>query len=200
MILLMNPRYLFLPIALTTCLVICLLFAGCVAVVVGGAAYGGYKGATDERSIGTMLDDSVISSTVKTKMISDEFIKATHIDVDVLNGVVFLIGVIESSSQRRMAADIARGVEGVRRVENQLLVGKTSVEQDLNDTILTSKIRTELVKAPDIRSTNIDIDTNNNVVTVTGIVSSQNEKNKALYIVQKVSGNRQIVDNLIVGN
>lgn len=196
----MNPRYLFLSIALTICLVICLTFAGCGAVVVGGAAYGGYKGATDERSIGTMLDDSVISSTVKTKMISDEFVKATHVDVDVLNGVVFLIGVVESSSQRRMAADIARGVEGVRRVENQLLVGKTSAEQVLNDTILTSKIRTELVKEPDIRSTNIDIDTNNNVVTVTGIVSSENEKNKVLYIVQKVSGNRQIVDNLIVGN
>ena len=87
---------------------LCLILSGCGAAVVGGAAYGGYKGATDERSIGTMVDDSVISTTVKSKMIADEFVKARYIDVDVLNGVVYLIGVVESSSQKRMAADIAR--------------------------------------------------------------------------------------------
>lgn len=181
-------------------LIISFLLAGCGAAVIGGAAYGGYRGATDRRSIGTMLDDSIISTTIKTKMISDEFVKARHIDVDVLNGVVFLIGVVESASQKRMAADIARGVDGVKRVENQLLIGKTSVGQILNDTILTSKIRTELLKDPDIRSTNIDIDTNNNVITITGIVQSQYEKDKTLYLIQKVIGNRQIIDNLSIGN
>lgn len=171
---------------------------GCAPAVVGGAAYGGYKGATDKRSLGTMLDDSVISSTVKSKMIADEFVKARNIDVDVLNGIVFLIGVVESSSQKRMAGDIARGVADVRRVENQLIVGKTTIGQDLNDTVLTSRIRTEMLKNPDIRSTNVDIDTYNDRVTVTGIVSSQTEKNSVLYSIQKVAGNRQIVDNLTV--
>ena len=192
----MNSRYLLFSFAL----IIALTLTGCGAAVVGGAAYGGHKGATDERSIGTMMDDSVISTTIKTKMITDEFVKARHIDVDVLNGVVYLIGVVESSYQRRMAADIARGVEGVRRVENQLLVGKTTLGQVLDDTVLTSKIRTELLKDPDIRSTNIDVDTNNNIITLTGIVKSQKEKEKTLYIVQKVAGNRQVVDNLTVGN
>ena len=181
-------------------LITCFTIYGCGAAAVGGAAYGGYKGATDERSIGTMVDDSVISTTVKTRMIADEFVKARHIDVDVLNGIVYLVGVVESASQKRMAADIARGVDGVRGVENQLLVGRTSAGQTLNDTILTSKIRTELIKDPDIRSTNIDVDTNNNIVTLTGIVRSQSEKNKILYVVQKVAGNRQVVDNLSVGN
>ncbi len=173
---------------------------GCAPAAVGGAAYGGYKGATDRRSIGTMVDDSVISTTVKTKMIADDFVEARNIDVDVLNGVVYLIGVVKSDSQKRMAADIARGVDGVRRVENQLVVGKTSVGQTFNDTVLSGKIRTELIKDPDVQSTNIDIDTNNNVVTLTGIVRTESEKNKILYITQKVSGNRQVVDNLTIGN
>lgn len=192
----MNLRYLLLSVVLVASFAI----AGCGAAVVGGAAYGGYKGATDERSIGTMVDDSVISTTVKTKMISDEFVKARHIDVDVLNGVVYLIGVVESSSQKRMAADIARGVDGVRRVENQLVVGKTTAGQVVNDSILTSKIKTELIKDPDIRSNNIDVDTNNNVVTLTGIVQSQKEKANVLNIVQKVAGGREVVDNLGIGN
>ena len=135
----MNFRYLFLSFVLVSSLI----FGGCGAAVIGGATYGGYKGAVDKRTIGTIVDDSVISTTVKSKMIADEFVKARHIDVDVLNGVVFLIGVVESESQKRMAADIARGVDGVRLVENQLLVGKTSAGQALNDTILTSKIKTQ---------------------------------------------------------
>ncbi|WP_300460861.1 BON domain-containing protein [Desulfobacula sp.] len=192
----MNTRYLLFPFAVATLL----MLTGCGAAVVGGAAYGGYKGATDKRSIGTMVDDSVISTTVKSKMIADEFIKARHIDVDVLNGVVYLIGVVDSSFQRRMAADIARGVEGVRRVENQLVIGETSAGKLFDDTFLTSKIKTELLKTPDIRSTNIDVDTNNNVVTLTGIVKSQMEKDKILNIVRRVSGDRKIVDNLTLGN
>lgn len=185
---------------LLSALVMMILFSGCGAAIVGGAGYSGYKGATDERSIGTMMDDSVIATTVKTKMIGDEFVKARHIDVDVLNGVVYLIGVVESDSQKRMAGDIARGVDGVRHVENQLLVGKTTAGQILNDTILSSKIRTELIKHPDIRSTNIDVDTYNNVVTLTGMVSSVTEKRKVLMVVRKVAGNRQVVDNLSVKN
>jgi len=133
-------------------------------------------------------------------MIDDDFVKARNIDVDVLNGFVYLIGVVKSPSQKRMAADIARGVEGVRKVENQLIVGKTTIGQEFNDTMLTSKIMVKLLQEPDIRSTNIDVDTYNNIVTLTGIVKSQHERDKALYVVQKVAGNRQIVNNLSVGN
>jgi len=99
-----------------------LMLSGCGAAVIGGAAYGGYKIAEDERSVGTIIDDSVILTSVKSKLISDEFVKARHIDVDVSNGVVSLIGTVESSSQKRMASDIARSVEGVRKVENKLIV------------------------------------------------------------------------------
>jgi len=191
----MNFRHLLLFCALA----ICFIFAGCGAAIVGGAAYGGYKGATDQRSIGTMMDDSVMSTKVKSRMINDEFVKARNIDVDVLNGIVYLIGVVESSSQKRMAADIARGVEDVRKVENQLLVGKSSIGQEFDDTMLTSKIKVKLLQTSDIRSTNIDVDTYNNVITLTGIVRTHQERDKVIYVVQKVAGNRQIVNNLSVG-
>lgn len=190
----MNLKYLF----LTTFLSAALLMAGCGPAVVSGAAYGGYKGATDQRTVGSMMDDSILATKVKTKMISDEFVKARDIDVDVLNQVVFLVGVVESESQKRMAADIARGVEGVRGVENQLVVGRTSIGQDVNDAVLSSKIKAKLIQTKDIRSTNIDVDTNNNIVTLTGIVGSEAERQKALYVVQQVAGNRQIINNLMV--
>ncbi len=176
------------------------ILSGCAAVTLGSAGATGYKTATDERSIGTMIDDSVIASTVKTRMISDDFVKARYIDVDVLNGVVYLIGVVESSSQKRMAGDIARGVDGVRQVHNQLSIGETSPGTILDDSVLTSKIKAELIKAKGVHSNNVDVDTVNGVVSLTGILSSHKEKNDVLYIVHKTAGNRRIIDNLSVGN
>ncbi|MBW2654465.1 MAG: BON domain-containing protein [Deltaproteobacteria bacterium] len=196
----MNFRYLFLSLALITSLI----SGGCGptgATVVGGAiVYGGYKGVTDERSLGTMVDDSVISATVKIKLITDKFVKARYIDVDVLNRVVYLTGVVGSSSQKKMATDITKKIKGVKQVENQLLIGKTTINQISNDIILTSKIRLYLLKDLDIRSTNIDVDTHNDIITLTGIVKSKKEKKKIMVIVQKVAGDRKIIDNLAVGN
>ncbi|MCK5350091.1 MAG: hypothetical protein KAJ25_11910, partial [Desulfobacula sp.] len=63
----MNFRYLFLSLALITSLIVGGCGATGAAVVGGAVVYGGYKGATDERSLGTMVDDSVISATVKIK-------------------------------------------------------------------------------------------------------------------------------------
>ncbi len=178
-----------------------LALSGCSGAVVGGAGtFGGHKAATDDRSLGTIVDDSVILTTIKSKMIADEFVKARHIDVDVLNRIVFLIGVVESSSQKRMAADIARSVEGVRKVENQLVIEKITSDQILVDSFLTSKIRAELIKTPDIQSNNIDVDTHNNIVRLTGVAGSHNEKMKIHQVVQDVAVNSKIVNNIKVGN
>lgn len=176
------------------------IFSSCGPAAVGGAAFGGYKIATDERSVGTIVDDSIILANIKSKMFEDEFVQSRYIDVDVSNGIVYLIGVVESSSQKRMAADIVRRVEGVRRIENQLVVGKTTSGQVLNDTLLTSKIRAELVKTPDIRSTNINVETNNKVVTLTGVVGSQTEKIKIHQVVQDVAIGSKIINNIKVSN
>ena len=74
------------------------------------------------RSFFTTWDDSIICARVKTKMISDDFVKAAPIDVDVYNGVVYLTGIVQTDSQKRMAADLARGVEGVINVKNHLIL------------------------------------------------------------------------------
>lgn len=178
--------------------VLALFFSGCATspVLIAGAGSQGYKVANDQRSFGTIIDDSIISTKITSRLISDDFVKSGNIDVDVLNGVVYLIGVAKSDSQKRMAADIARGVEGVLKVVNQLIVGKITPGEILDDTILSSKIKTELIKTEGVSSTNIDVDTTKGIVTLTGHVSSFQEKNKILYVVEKMIGNRPLVDNL----
>ncbi len=78
------------------------------------------------RSFSTIMDDSIILARIKTRMISDDFVQGP-IDVDVYNGVAYLKGMVETDSQKRMTADLTRGVEGVIRVENQLLVKQNNI-------------------------------------------------------------------------
>lgn len=76
------------------------------------------------RSTGTYVDDKVIASKVKTELISNEETKARDINVEVYQGVVQLSGFVETERDKKLAGDVARRVEGVVDVKNDLIVRK----------------------------------------------------------------------------
>ena len=77
-----------------------------------------------ERTVGSWLDDVMISSKVKSKLIAHSGVKGWDIDVGSSQGVVTLIGRVKSETIRSAAERIARGTRGVGDVNNELLVGK----------------------------------------------------------------------------
>ncbi len=95
---------------------------GCGWVLVGVGIYGGYKVATDPRSIGTQIDDAGITAKIKLKLIEDPELKAFSIDVDTVNGVVTLTGVVKNEKQRMKAIKIAKSVPGVKKIINNLQI------------------------------------------------------------------------------
>jgi hyperosmotically inducible protein len=76
-----------------------------------------------ERTVGSWVDDVMISSKVKSKLIANTEIKAGDIDVGSSQGVVTLIGRVSSQTIKETAERIARGTKGVKDVHNELLVG-----------------------------------------------------------------------------
>ena len=77
-----------------------------------------------ERTVGSWIDDVMISSKVKSKLIANSEIKAGNIDVSSSQGVVTLIGRVRTEQVKTDAERIARGTKGVKDVNNELLVGK----------------------------------------------------------------------------
>ena len=77
-----------------------------------------------ETTVGSWVDDVMISSKVKSKLISNSEIKAGDIDVSSSQGTVTLIGRVSSKIIRDDAERIARGTKGVKDVSNELLVGR----------------------------------------------------------------------------
>lgn len=73
-------------------------------------------------TLGTQIDDTTITTTVKAKLAADKGSSVTRVQVDANRGVVTLTGTVESSADRARAEQITRGVDGVRGVADNLQV------------------------------------------------------------------------------
>lgn len=175
-----------------------LLISGCGWVVVGGGAYEGYKVATDPRSVGTQVDDAIITTKIKAKLIEDPITKARKIDVDTVNGVVTLTGLVESEEEIKRAISIASSTEGVKKVVNNLKIGKRGIKEYMSDKEITLKIKTKFLTDPVIKAFSIDVDTVNGVVTLTGIVDREEQKKRAVELAKSVEGVKQVIVNIQV--
>jgi len=182
---------LLLPVALSS-------LSACAPVVIGAAGGGGFAMATDERTVGTQIDDATLSATVKTRLIEESDIPARKIDVDVLEGEVILTGVVDTREQKQKAVEIAGRVEGVRSVIDNLQVGIKTIGDSFNDKVLVTRINKDLFLEPEIRSFNIDVDADRGVVTLTGIVDAPANKLRVLSIARETPGTIRVVDNLKV--
>jgi hyperosmotically inducible periplasmic protein len=75
-----------------------------------------------ERTASTAFEDTWIAAMVNSKLAVDPEVKSRNVDVDVRDGVVTLSGTVESEAGRKEAEDLARSVDGVTQVVNELQV------------------------------------------------------------------------------
>lgn len=68
----------------------------------------------------------------------------------------------------------------------------------IDDAALTTKVKTALMAEPGLRSLEINVDTRDNIVTLNGTVDSQEKKQRAMQIAQRVEGVKSVSDNLVV--
>jgi hyperosmotically inducible periplasmic protein len=76
------------------------------------------------RTAGRNIDDLTITTSVKARLVADKLSNFTRIDVDTVNAVVSLNGLVESEDEKRRAEDIASLVDGVKQIVNDLQVQK----------------------------------------------------------------------------
>ena len=75
-----------------------------------------------QESTGEYVDDSVITTKVKSLLAGDDFLKSFQISVETRRGTVQLSGFVDSQNAVDKAGQIARGVGGVKSVKNNLVV------------------------------------------------------------------------------
>jgi len=75
-----------------------------------------------QETAGAYIDDTGITTTVKSRFVENKQVDAASISVETLNGTVMLAGFAKSSLEKNTAESIARGVSGVKQVKNEIAV------------------------------------------------------------------------------
>jgi len=83
------------------------------------------KTVTAEKAAEKAVADAAITAKIKAAMIAEPGLKALQIDVDTTNGVVVLNGTVDSPQNKDRAQALAQAVEGVKSVENRLMLKST---------------------------------------------------------------------------
>jgi hyperosmotically inducible protein len=195
--------------------------------------------------------DAGITTAVKSKMATDDTVKASEINVDTHNHVVTLNGTVRSQAEKEHAVTIARDTKGVTSVVDDLTVGPVatsgsavdrardyggSAEQTardakektedaahdakvktedaahdakvtseraadktgevITDAAITSEVKTKFLAEPGVSGLNINVDTNDHVVTLSGTIKSKAEADKAMRIARESKGVKRVVNHL----
>jgi len=147
--------------------------AGCVPVIVAGAAGGAAMVAVDRRSAGAQLDDESIELKVSTQALS-QYGDRIHLNVTSYNGVVLLSGEVPDQGTLASVGNLAKNTEKVRVVNNEMVVGPNAdLSARSNDTYITSKVKTRMIEANKFPPNAVKVVTERSVVYLMGIVSME---------------------------
>lgn len=82
----------------------------------------GCSSTSKQEGTGEYIDDTVITTKVKAAILNEPSLKVAEINVETFKGVVQLSGFVGEQSDIGKAAQVARGVKGVKSVKNDLRV------------------------------------------------------------------------------
>ena len=182
-------RALMLGVSLLTALRV---LAGCVPVLIAGAAGGAAMVATDRRSAGAQVDDESIELKIATQA-SSEFGERIHLNVTSYNGIVLLTGEVPDQAALASIGNLAKNTEKVRIVHNEMVVGPNAdFSARSNDTYITSKVKTRMLEANKFPPNVVKVVTERSVVYLMGIVSKE-EGDAAAEIAATTAGVARVV-------
>lgn len=96
------------------------IFTSLLAVLLITAV--GCAGSSTNESTGEYIDDTWITTKVKASLVDDPVVKSTEVNVETFKGVVQLSGFVASQEAMDQAVDIARGIDGVNSVKNNMTI------------------------------------------------------------------------------
>jgi len=146
---------------------------------------------------GTELDDSVITTKVKTALMTDNVGKGGDTSVETRKGEVLLSGFVDSQAQADREVQLAKSVEGVQSVQNKLMVkdGKSTAGNVLDDSVVTVKVKSALMADERTRGTQFAVTTHKGVVQLSGFVDSADEQARATAVARNVEGVQSVVND-----
>jgi len=155
----------------------------------------GCASTATQEGTGEYVDDTVITTMVKAAILGEDSLKSTEINVETFKGIVQLSGFVSSSADENKAVELARSVKGVKSVKDDMRLREGS-GQYIDDTVITSKVKAAILGESSLKSTEINVETFNGIVQLSGFVTSSANKSKAVELARSVKGVKSVKDDM----
>lgn len=164
-----------------------------------------------------------VDARIQQRLKADRSLRGYDIDVSVTDRVATLTGTVATRQEKARAGRLAH-VSGVRRVDNNITVDRSAVRgttgrlengakeigrtgehaaektgEVATDGWITSRIHERFMGVDALKGSDIDVDTNNHVVTLKGTVLSEAGRREAVRIAKGTEGVHEVVDHLTIG-
>jgi hyperosmotically inducible periplasmic protein len=142
------------------------------------------------------VSDSWITSKTKIALFADDRVKGRQVHVETKDGVVMLRGKVDSAEAKSAALEIAKGIEGVKNVKNELQVVAPSRRSEVaaDDKVVAKNVQSKLKANPQLK--NVKVEVNKGVVSLSGEVKSIDASAKASEVSRSVAGVRSVRNDL----
>ena len=176
-----------------------------VALIASGAllSVAACSSTRTQRAPGEQVDDAALLTSVKSALVSNPVTEAGEINVDVNRGTVKLSGFVDTQEEKSKAGDVARGVDGVQTVQNDIAVKKenSSTGEVIDDSLLTAKVKTALIESSDTKAHQINVETKQGVVQLSGFVDSascEERSNERRQVRHRCEGRQERAERQVV--
>jgi hyperosmotically inducible periplasmic protein len=155
---------------------------------------------------GDAASDMRMHMALEMKLATNDQLSAMMINTDVKDGVAHLEGEVGTDAQREMAGELAMTVDGVKSVMNDLQVTGDAetlgeqLAQGATDAALTARVKSRLLASENTSGLQIGVDTTESVVTLSGEVASDTERELAGLIAANTPGVSSVNNELSAGN
>src|ERR1044071_5507256 len=172
----------------------------CTALVIGGALITGSAHAVSKADEKTPITDTWLTAKAKIALFADARVKGSEINVETSQGSVIIRGKVDSDEAKQAAEGIAKGIDGVKTVKNELQVVAPAKREaiDDKDASIKTRVNAQIAKDSSLKDAGIHAQTNAGVVSLSGEVSSLMTSAQASWTAWQVPGVKSVKNDLTV--
>lgn len=154
--------------------------------------------------------DAWLDGKLETALLLNTQLNNFKIDTDIDNGVANISGTVSNQTQKDLAGEIAGNIEGIKQVNNNITVeenyqgemneGDKSFTRTWHDMTVTAGLKMQLAAHDELKATEIEVSTDNGVVTLNGNVKNAAERDLAIEMAKGYDKVESVNDQLVVAN
>ena len=176
-----------------------LFLTSCVGVSSSGIFGTGVSIATDPRSLGTQIDDSIMQKNLTARILLIDKKYFLNIKSKVLDGRIFLKGKVDDPEEKLKITKVAWETQGARSVRNDIKVRENfNFKQSAKDILITSQLRTALILNNQIKATNYQIDTYKKKIYIYGIAMSKEEREIVVNEAEEILDVKDVIASILL--